>query len=74
MIEIDLDPAHEQQLRELAASRREDVNQLAQKLIEEYLDCSGWEIDTDQQWGEASVELVSEIINDEPWDHDDVVP
>ena len=51
MITIQLNPAVEERLRELAAARGQDASQLAQRAIEEYLDLQAWPEDSAEDWG-----------------------
>jgi len=70
MVTIQLDPIKEQRLRELAASRGEALDQLAQRIIEEYLDT--WTKDTQEDWAEASVALAPEVMAEDAWEDGEV--
>ena len=63
MVSIQLDAAHEKRLDELAKGRGQDAADLASHIVVEYLDFQTLPTDSDQQWGEASVALTPEIMD-----------
>lgn len=72
MISIQLDDAKQQRLRELATSAGQDVAQLIQRIVDEYLDAQAWREDSAEDWATASVALTPEILAGESWDDGDV--
>ena len=71
MITIQLDPALEQRLRRLAESRGQDLSQLAQRVLEEFLDVQAWNEDSEDDWANASVAMTPEILADDQWSERD---
>jgi len=69
MVAIELDPAKEQQLRHLAQSCGEDIQVVARRIVEDYLDFVSLSADSAEDWAEASVKLAAEIESDK-WDEE----
>lgn len=70
MVTVDLGPEREEQLRQLAKSRGEDVSALARQAIEDFLDVQGWTADTEADWAAASLAMSPEVLTDDAWDED----
>ena len=68
MIKIELDPAKEQRLRELAASQGQDTSQLARQVLEDFLEGQAWPEDRDESWADASILLTPEVLPEEKWE------
>ena len=69
MVTIELDPARERHLDELARSQGADAALLAQRILSDYLDfVSLPETEDDDAWAEASVKLAAEAFESENWD------
>jgi predicted transcriptional regulator len=67
MVTIQLDNAHEERLRALAAGEGRDAAELARRVIEDYLDFQAVSHATPEQWAEASVAMASEFLAPEEW-------
>ena len=68
MVTIELDPAHERHLDELARSQGEDVALVTQRILSEYLDfLSLPEKEDDDAWAEASVKMAATAFELEDW-------
>jgi predicted transcriptional regulator len=72
MITIQLNPSVEERLKQLALARGQDASQLAQRVIEEYLDLQGWTPDSAEDWAAASSALAPEILPEETWTDGDL--
>ena len=57
MVSIQLDPAHERRLGELARGQGQDAAELARRVLVDYLDFQGLPKDSDDAWAEASARL-----------------
>lgn len=68
MIPLQLDPASEQRLQDLATASGRDAPDLVRQIVGDYLDAQAWELDAPEAWAEASVALTPEILPDESWD------
>ncbi len=71
MITIEFDPSVEERLKQLATARGQDPSQLAQRVIEEYLDLQGWAQDSAEDWAAASSALAAEVLPEEVWSDED---
>ncbi|MFM9963783.1 MAG: hypothetical protein ACKV2Q_21445 [Planctomycetaceae bacterium] len=68
MLTVDLDPAHEQHLGELARSRGEDAALIARRILSDYLDFLALpENEDDEAWAIASVRMAAEAFDPEDW-------
>ena len=68
MVTIELDPARERHLDELARSQGEDVALVAQRILSDYLDfVSLPEKEDDDAWAEASVKMAATAFELEDW-------
>jgi predicted transcriptional regulator len=67
MVTIELDAAHEERLRALAAGEGRDAADLARRVVEDYLDFQGMSPDTPKQWAEGSVMMTGESFTREEW-------
>lgn len=70
-IKIILDPAKEERFRQLAKSQGKEITELAQVVLEDYLDLQSWVEDKPEGWGEASLALAVETFPQETWEEDD---
>ncbi len=71
MVTIDLDPARERYLGELARSQGEDAALLARRILSDYLDFAALpDSEDDQAWAEASVKLALAAFEPEDWSED----
>jgi len=70
MATVQLDPSREKHLDELARAEGRDPRQVAQRIIEDYLDFQMLPEDSEELWAEASLQLAPEVIDDEPWSDD----
>jgi predicted transcriptional regulator len=68
MLTVELDPAQQQRLDQLAATQGEDGATLARRILLDYLDFQSLPNDTDEQWAEASVAMTPEVMEPEDWD------
>ena len=69
MVTIELDPARERHLDELARSQGEDAALVAQRILSDYLDfVSLPEKEDDDAWAEASVKMAATAFESEDWD------
>lgn len=68
MVSIQLDPTQMERLDNLAKRRGENADELARRVLVDFLDFSRLENDTDDDWAEASVALTPEIMDQEKWD------
>lgn len=72
MVTIDLDPARERHLGELARSEGQDVSLLARRILSDYLDFAALpESEDEGDWAEASVALTAEVLTPEDWSEDE---
>lgn len=72
MVTVDLDPAHERHLGELARSQGQDAALLARRILSDYLDFAALpDSEDDQAWAEASVALTAEVLEPEDWSDDE---
>ncbi len=71
MITIQLDSSVEERLNHLAAARGQGVSQLAQRIVEEYLDFEAWPQDSAEDWAAASLALAPEVHPEETWSDED---
>jgi predicted transcriptional regulator len=67
MVQVRLDAARERRLRELAESRGQDVSNLVRTVLEDYLDLEARPADTEEDWAESSMNLASEVLEDDAW-------
>lgn len=68
MVTIDLDPAHERHLGELARSQGEDPSLLARRILSDYLDFLALpEVENDEAWAEVSARMAAEAFEPEEW-------
>lgn len=72
MITIHLDPAREERLRQLAESQGQDKSQLAQRVLEDFLDAKAWPEDSSDDWADASVALTPEILPKDDWEEGNI--
>ncbi|HUG94322.1 MAG TPA: hypothetical protein VML55_26060 [Planctomycetaceae bacterium] len=70
MISVELDPAHEEQLRRLAAWRQQDVETVVRQLFEGFLDTQAWSEESDEDLTEALLPMLAEVTPPESWDED----
>ena len=75
MVTIELDPARERHLDELARSQGEDAALLAQRILSDYLDFFALpETEDDDAWAEASVKMAAAAFDAEDWNAEDQKP
>lgn len=68
MVTIELDPARERHLDELARSQGADAALLAQQILSDYLDFLAIpEQEDDDSWAEASVKMAAAAFEPEDW-------
>jgi predicted transcriptional regulator len=67
MVAIELDPAHQNRLDQLAESQGRDGANLARQIVVDYLDLLALETDSPEGWAQASTALAPEIMADENW-------
>ncbi len=65
MITIQLDEAKQQRFEQLATSAGQDVSELVQRIVDEYLDAQAWCQDSAEDWAAASVALAPDILASE---------
>ena len=71
MLTIQLNRSIEERLQKLAAAHGQEAAQLAQRVIEEYLDFQEWKKDSEEDWAAASSALAPEIFPEETWAGED---
>ena len=75
MVMIELDPARERHLDELARSQGEDAALLAQRILSDDLDFFALpETEDDDAWEEASVKMAAAAFDAEDWNAEDQKP
>lgn len=71
MVAINLDPLKEEQLRTLAQSRGEEVEAIARRILEDYLDFNSLSDVSPDDWAESSAQLAAEILPPDEWSEND---
>ena len=67
MVTIQLEPADERRLEELAQSQAKRASDLARDILEDYLRFHTLPQDSEDAWAEASLALIPEVFQDEDW-------
>jgi len=67
MVVIELNPAQQQRLEELAKSQGQDGKTFAQRILSDYLEFAAIPLESDEAWAEASVTLAPEVMGKEDW-------
>ena len=68
MVAIQLDKVRQEQLERLASSQGRPVVELAQQVIEDYIDLQGLRELSDDEWNRGLVALAKEVFPEENWD------
>ncbi len=68
MVAIHLDKVRQEQLERLASSQGRPVVELAQQVIEDYIDLQGLRELSDDEWNTGLVALAKEVFPEENWD------
>jgi hypothetical protein len=68
MVAVQLDQARERLLDELARAEGAGPEDVARRVLEDYLDFRSLPKDDPAEWAEASIRLTPEILSDENWD------
>lgn len=71
MVAINLDPLKEEQLRSLARSRGEEVEAIARRILEDYLDFNSLSEISPEDWAESSAQLAAEVLPPDEWNESD---
>jgi hypothetical protein len=71
MVDIKLDAIHKKRLEQLAKSEGRGAEDVARRILVDYLDLLSLPVESDDLWADASVALTPEVLDDPNWNEDD---